>query len=378
MGVEILTETFRKRVPPGVTVYRYNPTTDEFEITTGAESKDVVIESGTSLSESVEIGGYGKLAFIIPANWTTASLSFTGSDKLAGTYVPIIGSTGDEITISATASKATVLSTELPFRFIKLQSGTSASKVNQVGTGASFVATVDTGKTLTFTSVIGGQEYNDITITLTTADDDNLAVTGEGDTITVALATTTDSKNAAAAIQTAVQAIDGGEVAGVDITSMTVAGNAAYNSAPLAGVKATKAYEITTGKTLTITSGVTGPESNDISFTFVANDSDALAVAEEDGLITVSLAMTTDSNNSAAAIQTALQAIEGGEVAGVDITGMTASGNEAYNSSPPVTVSPAIADVALEDGADSIADDVVADENLTDGGDTTVTVCMKA
>lgn len=116
------------------------------------------------------------------------------------------------------------------------------------------------------------------------------------------------------------------------------------------GPLASKAFDVTTGKTLTIASVIGGPEFNEITVTIQANTSDALSVTNPVGTsnILIKLANTTTSKNTASAIQTAIRAL--GTVGGNDVSGMTATADAEYTASPPVTVSPAIADVALEGG----------------------------
>ena len=108
-----------------------------------------------------------------------------------------------------------------------------ASEVTQPGPKATATLTPAATKTLTFTSGKGGLESNDISVSMSTAGDDTLAVTVSGNTINVAVAKTTGSNNSAAAIQAAIRNIAGGTVAGVDITGFTVTANAAYTSAPV-------------------------------------------------------------------------------------------------------------------------------------------------
>jgi len=131
--------------------------------------------------------------------------------------------------------------------------------------------------------------------------------------------------------------------------------NTYANFPPTGGDKATKTFEVTTGKELTITSGVIGTGSNGLKFTIEANTSDALSVTASGDTVTIKLADSTDSNNSASAIQTALRGLS--TVDGIDVSSMTAEGNDAYDTSPPITVSPAISGVSLAGGTndDSIS-----------------------
>lgn len=127
-----------------------------------------------------------------------------------------------------------------------------------------------------------------------------------------------------------------------------------YTLAAPTETPATKAFEITTGKILTIAAVGAGEDGNGLLFTFEANSADTLAVTNPSGkTILVKLANATDTKNAAALIQTALQALV--TVDGVSVAGMTATANAAFAASPPITVSPAITAAALEDGADAPA-----------------------
>lgn len=105
---------------------------------------------------------------------------------------------------------------------------------DSTGTAAAVVLTPDTGKTLTVTSAAAvGADSEVISVAMTTAADDNLAVTKSDTTgvITIAVANTTASKNTAALIQAAIRALT--TVKGITVTGWTVAANAAYVSAPV-------------------------------------------------------------------------------------------------------------------------------------------------
>ncbi len=441
--------------------------------------KEFVIETTESLSEAVDTELFRRLGIAIPSTWDTAGVTFqvsVGGDVFVNLY-KADGSA--EYALTAGAGTAIPLDPDIfgPWRFIKLRSGTAASAVAQsgieakkeitvatgktltftsgvggtdpnnltvtiatndtddlaasisgydllvelasqtaakntdeliedavqalvdtgsvnltlmtvvgndaydaaepVGTVASKVITVATGKTLTFATVLKGEQYNDIAITMETADDDTLAVSKIDDTdgILIKLANTTASKNAAAALQTAIQTVAATYASKFDISGMTVTANEAYTSAPLAGVKASKIFTLDTDKTLTVTSGVVGDESNAIKFTFGVNedetDHDTLSVTAADDTITILLADTTGSNNAAAAIEAAIRLIEGGTVADVDITGMTVTGSTEYNEAPctALVAEVEIIGVALADGADSIAEGLVKNVALAGGTD---------
>jgi hypothetical protein len=345
----------------------------------GEEAKCTVTLSGTgdtakTLTFTSGVGGPD-------ANNLTVTLETADDDTLAATIdgydltVKLASQTADKNTdeLIEDAVQALANTGSVDLTTMTVVGNDAYDAAEPVGTVASKVITVATGKTLTFATILKGAQYNDITVTMETAEDDTLAVSKiEGtDGILIKLANTTANKNAAAAIQTALQTVAATDASAFDISGMTVTGNATYNSAPLAGVKASKTIAIDGDKTLTFTSGVGGAASNAIKITIGVNDDDKLSVSAADGVITILLADTTGSNNAAAAIEAAIRAIEGGEVAGVAITGMTVTGSTEYDAAPPVALGAEveISEVPLAGGADSIASGVVEDVALAGGTD---------
>ena len=106
---------------------------------------------------------------------------------------------------------------------------------------------------------------------------------------------------------------------------------------------------------------------NALSFAVETAEGDVLAVAHDDGVITISLANETGTNNEASDIQTLVQALT---VAGLDMTAFTVTGSTAYNAAEPVE-----ADVAAEQmsgGAETIVSGT-----LSGGDDTHLYVVCK-
>ena len=94
--------------------------------------RTVSITSGQSLTASVDLKDLPLVAIETPATWTTANLTFQGSND-GTTLKNVHNLDGDEYTIQAAASRYIVLS---PFefqwaRYIKIRSGTSGTPVNQ-------------------------------------------------------------------------------------------------------------------------------------------------------------------------------------------------------------------------------------------------------
>jgi len=198
-----------------------------------------------------------------------------------------------------------------------------------VGEPAECVLDFGDDKTLTINSGVAGSVFNDLSVSVDNAADDNLDVNESDGVITISLALVTASKNSASAIESAIQALS---VSGVDMTNFTVSESTEYAAARPAGVKASKIFTFDTGKTLTVASGVVGEESDAVSFEFEVAVDDNLAVSKDSNLVTVKLANATDSKNSAANIQTAVQNLA--TVGDIDVSAMTVTGSAGYNSAP--------------------------------------------
>lgn len=110
------------------------------------------------------------------------------------------------------------------------------------------------------------------------------------------------------------------------------------------GTKASLAITVDTGKVLTIGSGVGGPGANALQVAIGTAADDVLAVSAAGGLITILLANSTASNNSAANIQAALRDL--GTVDGIDVSAMTAVGDTGYDAAPPIAASVGAANLA--------------------------------
>lgn len=90
------------------------------------------IAASASLSGAVEIGDALAVAIHMPATWTTAGITFQASFD-GTTYNNVYDDAGNEVTISAAASRAIVILTNVltPFKYIKIRSGTSGAAVTQ-------------------------------------------------------------------------------------------------------------------------------------------------------------------------------------------------------------------------------------------------------
>ena len=105
--------------------------------------RNVIISAGESISTVLDKSHYSYMAIFLPANWTTAGITFLGSEALDGTFNQVVSSTDvSEVNIpTVVASKVIVLDTEflealIAIPFLKIRSGTLLNPVNQVA-GAS-------------------------------------------------------------------------------------------------------------------------------------------------------------------------------------------------------------------------------------------------
>jgi hypothetical protein len=101
--------------------------------------RPVVIAAGTSLSPEVDLGSYGSLVGIqVPANWTTAALTFQNSVDGGVTWDEVWDIASGNLTVVSLAGGTLVYNVALdPARFrgvraVKVRSGTQATPVNQV------------------------------------------------------------------------------------------------------------------------------------------------------------------------------------------------------------------------------------------------------
>lgn len=98
-------------------------------------NQTATIASGAALSGAIDLGGADDFAIVMPSAWTTANLSFQGSDSLTGTYADLYTDGGNEVVVSAAASRVISLANVRQFlggvRFLKIRSGTTGTPVNQ-------------------------------------------------------------------------------------------------------------------------------------------------------------------------------------------------------------------------------------------------------
>lgn len=103
-------------------------------VTQLAEPYDVDILSGTAVSDgTLLLGGRVVVGVFMPAAWTTAGLSFQAAPVPGGTYVPIVDTSGSEVTYTVGVSTYVAIdpTSFLGVNHLKLRSGTSGTPVNQ-------------------------------------------------------------------------------------------------------------------------------------------------------------------------------------------------------------------------------------------------------
>ncbi len=93
----------------------------------------VTISNGTSITNGDNLGGLRLFGLVMPALWTPANLTFQASFDSGTSWHNVKDSTGNEITVTASAGDCVVW---VPTAFasipmIKIRSGSAASPVTQ-------------------------------------------------------------------------------------------------------------------------------------------------------------------------------------------------------------------------------------------------------
>ena len=328
----------------------------------------------------------GILGVILPTTWAKANITFQVSQDNV-TFHDLFSDSGTEVsaTVSATGAHAVTFDSKgesvAPFQYARIRSGVSATPVSQ-GTEAQKVFTFGENKTLTFKSGLKGTIGNEIRVSFETNTEDTLAVDASGKVITVKLASDTSTKNSASAIETLVQGLT---VADIDVTAFTVAESAGYEGARPTAVKGVGIYDIkvldgedlVSAGTLTFTAGIGGKGGDFVrDIVWGVNDEDALAVSVNDSnQLVIQFAKTTASNNTALAIQTAIQALTGTALDAY--TGaLTVAGDATYNATPVASFdSVGLVTEGTVEALDIAVDPISA--NLTGGVDLEIELCYK-
>ena len=328
----------------------------------------------------------GILGVILPTTWATANITFQVSQDNV-TFHDLYSDSGTEVsaTVSATGAHAITFDSKgesvAPFQYARIRSGVSATPVSQ-GTEAQRVFTFGENKTLTFKSGLKGTIGNEIRVGFETNTEDTLAVVASGKEITVKLASDTASKNSASAIETLVRGLN---VADIDVTAFTVEESAGYAAARPTAVKGVGIYDIkvldgedlVSAGTLTFTAGIGGKGGDFVrDIVWGVNDEDTLAVSVNDSnQLVIQFAKTTANKNTAAAIETAVQALTGTALDAY--TGaLTVAGDATYNATPVASFdSVGLVTEGTVEALDIAVDPISA--NLTGGVDLEIELCYK-
>lgn len=92
--------------------------------------------SSNGLGTAIDIRAFSLAGMVMPTTWSTASITFTVSTSLNGTYHNLYDDAGVEVTSTGTVSAYAVSLDSLalklaPWRYIKPRSGTSGTPVAQ-------------------------------------------------------------------------------------------------------------------------------------------------------------------------------------------------------------------------------------------------------
>lgn len=108
-------------------------------LTRQSQVRTATILAGASLSDAIDLRKHVMLGLLMPDAWTTAAITFMGSDSATGTYVDLYDDAGAEITIAAgnvAASRGIGMDSWgaalAAWPWVKIRSGVTAAAVNQV------------------------------------------------------------------------------------------------------------------------------------------------------------------------------------------------------------------------------------------------------
>ncbi len=91
------------------------------------------IPGGSSMSETINVGGLRPFCLIMPSAWTTANLTFQASYDAGTTWNNLYDINGNEIVASAAASRCITMD-PVPFastQYLRVRSGVSGLAVAQ-------------------------------------------------------------------------------------------------------------------------------------------------------------------------------------------------------------------------------------------------------
>jgi hypothetical protein len=99
------------------------------------DTKTAVIQNGGSVSGSIDLAATALIGFIAPSEWTAAAMQIEVSTDNS-TWATVVqdqygSATGNYSAITAAAAYAVDAVGLLPYRYVRLRSGSAASPVNQ-------------------------------------------------------------------------------------------------------------------------------------------------------------------------------------------------------------------------------------------------------
>lgn len=97
------------------------------------ETLSVTLAEASALTGAINLGGLRLFAIIMPADWTSANLTFQMSPDAGNTWVNVMDQNGSEIVAVAGTSRCIVLDPTqfAAFQHLRLRSGTASASVNQ-------------------------------------------------------------------------------------------------------------------------------------------------------------------------------------------------------------------------------------------------------
>lgn len=100
----------------------------KFDFLQHSKTVSVTIAADETKTKVIDVSGFKDLAIMMPAEWTTATLSLEGSDVVDGTFVDVYDIEGNKVSIAAAASRIIpTLNIIAPLQYIKLVSSATQS-----------------------------------------------------------------------------------------------------------------------------------------------------------------------------------------------------------------------------------------------------------
>ncbi|MDD2325477.1 MAG: hypothetical protein PHW63_05700 [Alphaproteobacteria bacterium] len=98
------------------------------------EAFPVAIESGDSLTGTINLGGLRLFGIVMPSEWTTANLTFQMSPDAGATWVDVVDQNGDEVLMAGKLVSYVAVEKPAqfaPLQYLRIRSGTSLTPISQ-------------------------------------------------------------------------------------------------------------------------------------------------------------------------------------------------------------------------------------------------------